>query len=82
MPEEKSIIEKLGEIPKYSGRVLCGHDNPMVSLKDVKQFLLTELQALKEEVVGETREELANEDWGYNQKRQEVIEAFEKRGVK
>jgi hypothetical protein len=54
----------------------------MVSLKDVKQFLLTELQALKEEVVGETREELANEDWGYNQKRQEVIEAFEKRGVK
>jgi hypothetical protein len=71
MPEEKNIIEKLEEIPKYSGRVLCGHDNPMVSLKDVKQFLLTELQALKEEVVEQAI--LFN--------RQGIKEIFKKRGI-
>jgi hypothetical protein len=90
-PDTKNIIEELEKIPKYYSRVICSEDNPMVSFKDVKQFLLTELQALKEEVV-ETSEPASgdasrfnySEDWydGYNSHCRETKEAFEKRGVK
>jgi len=88
MPEEKNIIDEFNfhfaddEDDRFWG--------DKVRISEVRQFLLTELQALKEEVTekaepaeGDASRFNYPEDWyvGYNRHRQETIEAFEKRGI-
>jgi len=58
-----------------------------LSQPDCEKFILSELKALKEECVGKKR--IYTPDMpasykffrGYNKKREEIIKAFEKRGI-
>jgi hypothetical protein len=85
----KSIIEKFEEQFGYCFNIGAVPDT--ITKKNIKQFLLTELQALKEEVLGdkqlemETTGPLDYQDGfsaGYNDKREHAIEVFEKFGIK
>jgi hypothetical protein len=96
MPEEKNIIEKFDK--KFKDKwwdEVCfemewgnGQKHQRTMRMEIHQFLLTELQALKEEVVG--KELYKYGEWlndrhmalGWNSHRKETIEAFEKRGIK
>jgi len=95
MPTEKDIIEKFDKtfiLP--SPLVLTSID--FIRYKELmKQFLLTELQALKEELMGEEQEYVGyNETWGdternsndvrtgINHHRQHTKEVFNNFGIK
>jgi len=40
---DKSLEERLQDLPKHYGNVHCSHDNPMVSLKDALSFIRQEV---------------------------------------
>ena len=96
MPDTKNIIEK------FEDKFCNNHQRPIRFLRsifydeqdgaeEIEQFILTELQALKEECVGEEwKQDFAKDEYndlleirtGYNQHRKHTIEAFERFGIK
>ena len=83
MPDTKNIIKRFDEqFPKLEWGKYSDRER-------VKQFLLTELQALKEEAMDEDIEEDLSDSplqigrcQGYGHHRDHVIKVFEKFGIK
>jgi hypothetical protein len=85
MDDTKNIAEKLLNSFNLDGKITELH------AEEIKSLILAELQALKEEAKGESKQEIETAgplDYqdgfaaGWNAHRQHTIEAFEKRGVK
>jgi hypothetical protein len=93
MPEEKNIIERFDELEiklklnvnDYFGEKLKNWFEIQVKKEikpKIRQFLLTELRALKEDVTEKEEDDRMYYGYGWNQHRKHVIEAFNKFGIK